>query len=145
MKNSPHDLTTLVPTNHTVEVIDKNEGTYIVRVALLNLAATVKAVVNMDKNLPANGGELPSMQLTFQMPGGGVAPAGTAPARGTAPVDTTPVDTTPAGNAPAGSAPAGNAPAGSAPAGDAPAGNAPAGNAPGPAGNAPAGNAPASS
>jgi len=70
VKNSPHDLTTLVPNNHTVEVVDNDDGTYSVSVSLINLAATVKAVVNMDKNLPANGGELPAIQLSFEMPKG---------------------------------------------------------------------------
>ena len=66
VKNSPHDLTTLVPNNHTVDVVDNDDGTYSVSVSLINLAATVKAVVNMDKNLPANGGELPPIQLSFE-------------------------------------------------------------------------------
>jgi len=61
-------LTTLVPNNHSVEVVDNEDGTYAVSVSLINLAATVKAIVNMDKNLPANGGELPAIQLSFELP-----------------------------------------------------------------------------
>jgi len=75
VKNSAHDLTTLVPNNHTVDVVDNEDGTYNVSVSLVNLAATVKAVVNMDKNLPANGGELPAIQLTFELPPGDATPA----------------------------------------------------------------------
>lgn len=68
IKASAHDLTTLVPNNHSVEVVDNEDGTYAVSVSLINLAATVKAIVNMDKNLPANGGELPAIQLSFELP-----------------------------------------------------------------------------
>jgi hypothetical protein len=34
-------------------------------VSLIKLAASVKVIVNMDKNIPASGGELPAVQLTF--------------------------------------------------------------------------------
>ncbi len=65
IKSGVHDLTTLMPNNHTVEVDDKGDGTYDVRVRLIKIAATVKVIVNMDKNIPAAGGELPPVQLTF--------------------------------------------------------------------------------
>ena len=70
VKNNAHDLTTLVPNNHTVDVHDNNDGTYYVSVSLIKIAATVKVIVNMDKNLPAAGGELPPIQLTFELPEG---------------------------------------------------------------------------
>lgn len=68
VKNNAHDLTTLVPNNHTIDVVDNEDGTYCVSVMLIKIAATVKAIVNMDKNLPAAGGELPAIQLTFELP-----------------------------------------------------------------------------
>ena len=45
-------------------VDDQEDGTYLVRVATL-LSATVKLIVNMDKDLPATTGELPPLTLTF--------------------------------------------------------------------------------
>jgi len=65
VKSAANDLTTLVPNNHSVEIEDNEDGTYHINVSLINLAATVKVVVNMDKNIPASGGELPAVQLTF--------------------------------------------------------------------------------
>ena len=47
-----------------VTVDDQEDGTYLVRVATL-LSATVKLIVNMDKDLPATTGELPPLTLTF--------------------------------------------------------------------------------
>jgi hypothetical protein len=34
----------------------------------LAISATVKVIVNMDKNIPASGGELPALQLVFAGP-----------------------------------------------------------------------------
>ena len=65
IKQGVHDLTTLMPNNNTVEIADNDNGTYDVNVTLIKIAATVKAIVNMDKNIPAAGGELPPVQLTF--------------------------------------------------------------------------------
>jgi len=65
IKNNVHDLTTLIPSNHSVEVVDNEDGTYNVQVSLVKIAATVKVIVNMDKNIPASGGELPPLQMTF--------------------------------------------------------------------------------
>ena len=65
IKNNVHDLTTLMPNNNTVEIVDYNDGSYGVQVSLIKIAATVKVIVNMDKNIPAGGGELPPVQLTF--------------------------------------------------------------------------------
>jgi hypothetical protein len=70
VKNNAHDLTTLVSNNHSVEVSDNNDGTYNVSVQLIKIAATVKVIVNMDKNLPVNGGELPPVQLSILLPEG---------------------------------------------------------------------------
>ena len=67
VKQSAHDLTTLVPNNHTIEVEDNNDGTYAITV-VLSIAATVKVVVNMDKNLPNSLGELPPLQFAFELP-----------------------------------------------------------------------------
>lgn len=54
----------LMPNNHSVTVEDQDDGTYHVHVATV-LAATVKLFVNMDKDLPANSGELAPVSLTF--------------------------------------------------------------------------------
>jgi len=70
VKNNAHDLTTLVSNNHSVEVSDNNDGTYNVSIQLIKIAATVKVIVNMDKNLPVNGGELPPVQLSILLPEG---------------------------------------------------------------------------
>ena len=70
IKSGVHDLTTLMPNNNTVEVVDNNDGTYEVQVSLIKITATVKVIVNMDKNIPAAGGELPPIQLTFVRPEG---------------------------------------------------------------------------
>ena len=86
VKSSANDLTTLVPNNHTVEVVDNEDGSYAVAVSLINLAATVKAIVNMDKNLPAQGGELPAIQLSFEMPTA-AAESAPVPAPAPAPAD----------------------------------------------------------
>jgi len=65
IKSGVHDLTTLMPNNNTVEVEDMNDGSYLIKVTLIKITATVKVIVNMDKNIPAAGGELPPVQLTF--------------------------------------------------------------------------------
>ena len=65
IKSGVHDLTTLMPNNHTVEVVDRGDGSYLINVTLIKIAATVKVIVNMDKNIPAGGGELPPAQLSF--------------------------------------------------------------------------------
>ena len=74
VKQGAHDLTTLVPNNHTVEIEDNEDGTYNVDVSLIKIAATVKVIVNMDKNIPASGGELPAIQLSFELPPDALAP-----------------------------------------------------------------------
>jgi hypothetical protein len=51
-------------------VVDNNDGTYNVSIQLIKIAATVKVIVNMDKNLPVNGGELPPVQLSMLLPEG---------------------------------------------------------------------------
>lgn len=68
IKSGVHDLTTLMPNNHATEIEDKEDGTYHVKVMLIKIAASVKVIVNMDKNIPAGGGELPAVQITFINP-----------------------------------------------------------------------------
>ena len=68
IKSGVHDLTTLMPNNNTVDIEDLSDGSYLVKVTLIKITATVKVFVNMDKNIPANGGELPPVQLTFEPP-----------------------------------------------------------------------------
>lgn len=70
IKTGVHDLTTLIPANHSMDIEDCEDGTYHVHVALIKIASTVKVIVNMDKNIPAAGGELAPVQLTFVMPDG---------------------------------------------------------------------------
>ena len=53
-----------MPNNHSVAIEDMRNGTYAVQVAL-KMAATLKLIVNVDKNMPAASGELPPVQLTF--------------------------------------------------------------------------------
>ena len=90
IKSGVHDLTTLMPNNHTVDVEDMQDGTYHVKVMLIKITATVKVIVNMDKNIPAGGGELPPVQLTFLPPEGSEGAPAAAPAAApeAAPVDT---------------------------------------------------------
>lgn len=68
IKSGVHDLTTLMPNNHATDIEDKEDGTYHVKVMLIKIAASVKVIVNMDKNIPAGGGELPAVQITFVNP-----------------------------------------------------------------------------
>ena len=49
----------------TVE--DPGDGTYLVKIACM-IGATVKLVVNMDKDLPGTSGELAPLTLTFVHP-----------------------------------------------------------------------------
>ena len=65
IKAGVHDLTTLMPNNHTVEVDDRGDGTYLVKITLIKIAASLKLFINMDKNIPSGGGELPPVQLNF--------------------------------------------------------------------------------
>jgi len=64
-KQGVHDQTMLMPNNHTLETVDNGDGTYAVNITLIKIAATLKLIVNMDKNLPAAGGELPAVMLNF--------------------------------------------------------------------------------
>ena len=64
IKQGANDNTILMPNNHSVTVDDLNDGTYVVKVAII-MPAVVKLVVNMDKDLPGSTGELPPMQLAF--------------------------------------------------------------------------------
>ena len=66
-------MTVLMPNNHNVSVDDCGDGTYSVTIQI-KIAATVKLTVNLDKNLPANGGELPSLTLSFVKPPEAPAP-----------------------------------------------------------------------
>jgi len=64
VKQGPSDNTILMPNNHSVTVDDHGDGTYGILVAIM-MAATVKLIVNMDKDLPGTTGELPPLQLNF--------------------------------------------------------------------------------
>jgi len=65
VKSGVSDLTTLMPNNNSVEVVDQNNGEYNVNVTLIKITATVRVIINMDKNIPAGGGELAPVQLSF--------------------------------------------------------------------------------
>ena len=54
----------LMANNHSEVVEDLHNGSYAVKVAV-KMACSVKLIVNMDKNIPGQGGELPAMILTF--------------------------------------------------------------------------------
>lgn len=64
IKQGVHDQTTLVPSNHSCEVVDEQNGEYAVNVSVA-IPCVIKVIVNMDKNLPASGGELTPVQLQF--------------------------------------------------------------------------------
>ena len=64
VKQSQQDTSILMPNNHAVTVEDRENGTYAIKVALA-MTATVKVIVNMDKDLPGPAGELAPMQLSF--------------------------------------------------------------------------------
>lgn len=64
-KQGVHDQTMLMPNNHSLETVDNGDGTYLVQVSMIKIGAILKLIVNMDKNLPAAGGELPAVMLTF--------------------------------------------------------------------------------
>lgn len=65
VKSSMHDQTMLMPNNHTINTIDNGDGTYNVEIMLIKIAANIKVIVNMDKNIPAAGGELPAVMLSI--------------------------------------------------------------------------------
>ena len=75
IKSSVHDLTTLVATNHKIEIEDNSDGTYNVLITVMKIAVTVKLIVNMDKNIPASGGELSAVQLIFLSDNGTAEPS----------------------------------------------------------------------
>ena len=67
IKQGVHDQTALVPSNHSLGTEDHGDGTYSINLTL-SLGQpyfAVKLFVNMDKNLPGQGGELPSLHLQF--------------------------------------------------------------------------------
>lgn len=64
VKQSSLDSAILMANNHSVAVEDLHNGSYAVKIAV-KMACTVKILVNMDKYIPLNGGELPTMQITF--------------------------------------------------------------------------------
>jgi len=67
IKQSVHDQTTLVPSNHTLSnpAEDQGNGEYFIRV-MTTIKCTCKLVVNIDKNIPTAGGELPPLTLQIQ-------------------------------------------------------------------------------
>ena len=52
IKSGIHDQTMLMPNNHTLETIDNGDGTYHICITVIKIAANIKLIVNMDKNLP---------------------------------------------------------------------------------------------
>jgi hypothetical protein len=64
IKQNAADQTLLMPNNHIVTVEDQHDGTYAISIAI-KVTATVKLMINQDKNLPTGGGELPPLQLSF--------------------------------------------------------------------------------
>jgi len=65
IKQGMHDQTMLMPNNHEVNITDNNDGTYHVDIKTIKIAANIKVIVNMDKNIPAAGGELPAVFLSI--------------------------------------------------------------------------------
>ena len=61
-KQGVHDQTTLVPTNHSYDVKDCGNGEYLIQMQVL-IPCAFKVIVNMDKNLPSGGGELPPVSI----------------------------------------------------------------------------------
>lgn len=64
VKQNSNDITILSPNNNSVTAEDLQNGSYVIKVAL-QMACTVKLIVNMDKDLPGTSGELPGIQLVF--------------------------------------------------------------------------------
>ena len=65
MKQGVHDQTTLVQgSNHQYEVEDRQNGEYHINMNF-QIPCTFKLNVNMDKNLPSGGGELPPMTISI--------------------------------------------------------------------------------
>lgn len=67
VKQESGDQTPLMPNNHFVVADDLHDGTYAIKVGI-KMSATVRLFVNMDKNIPGGGGDLPFLQLTFVPP-----------------------------------------------------------------------------
>ena len=61
-KQGVHDQTTLVPTNHSYDVKDLGNGEYLINLQVM-IPCVFKVIVNMDKNLPSGGGELPPVTV----------------------------------------------------------------------------------
>ena len=81
-----------MPNNHSVTIEDLHDGTYTVQIACM-ISATVKLIVNMDKDLPGTSGELAPMQLVFD---DSIVAAAGAPAAGYAVVAAGPAAAKPA-------------------------------------------------
>jgi len=64
VKQNARDQTSLVPANHSNSWEDNSDGTYAIHITL-NIACTVRLILNIDKNLQAGSGELPPLALTF--------------------------------------------------------------------------------
>jgi len=62
IKQGVHDQTTLTPINHSLVVDDRQDGTYHL-VLTAAMVCSMRLVVNLDKNLPNNGGELPGITV----------------------------------------------------------------------------------
>ena len=81
VKTNMHDQTMLMPNNHTVLMSDNGDGTYNVDITLIKIAATIKVIVNMDKNIPSAGGELPAVTMIIVGKSDAPAPTGHAAGR----------------------------------------------------------------
>ena len=64
IKQNSLDQTALVPSNHTCDWTDNSDGTYTIQISLA-IKATVRLIVNMDKNLPPGAAELPPTSIQF--------------------------------------------------------------------------------
>jgi len=64
IKQSVHDQTALTPMNHSLVVEDRADGTYHIVISA-QMVCSLRLVINLDKNLPNNGGELPGLTVHF--------------------------------------------------------------------------------
>jgi len=69
IKTGVHDQTALVPNNHTISnpAEDMGNGEYFIRIKT-SIRCSFKLNVNIDKNLPSAGGDLPPITITIHDP-----------------------------------------------------------------------------
>lgn len=63
VKQGITDTAILMPNNHTVDIVDRNDGTYEILVAVA-ITSTVKVIINMDKD--AGNDEMPPVTIGFR-------------------------------------------------------------------------------